>query len=370
MNNGDKKIKICLISRSAYPLFNPDCKVTFGGAEVDLYVLGKKLAEDKTFDVNFIVGNFGQKKIEIYNQISVHRGYKFKSNKLLQIIILIIKIVIVRADIYMQEGASGGVGIVAFFCIISGKKYIYRTASDIDCDDTFIKKKVIEGILYRWGLKHANLIIVQNKNNFNQLKSFLNLESKIIKNGLEIPILVSENKETILWVARSEELKQPFLFLDIAKRFPVEKFVMVCPISNYNSVDINKLKTEAKNLLNVDFVSYVPFHNINKYYEQAKVFINTSIYEGFPNTFVQAALNATPVLALNVNPDNFLNDYKCGYCARNNFSDLVAELDSILNDKTKWEIMSKNIYNYALNNNDIDKIIGEYKNIFLKILSV
>jgi len=370
MKNNDKKIKICLISRSAYPLFNPDCKVTFGGAEVDLYILGKKLAEDETFDVNFIVGNFGQKKIEIYNQIKVHRGYKFKANKFLQITILIIKIIAVKTDIYIQEGASGGTGVIAFLCAILGKKFIYRTASDIDCDGTFIKKKIIEGILYRWGLKYADLIIVQNKNNYLQLKAFLNLESQVIKNGLEIPIITPKNKETILWVARSEELKQPFLFLDIAKRFPVEKFVMVCPISNYNSVDINKLKTEAKNLSNVDFVSYVPFHNINKYYEQAKVFISTSIYEGFPNTFVQAALNATPVLTLNVNPDHFLDDYKCGYCARNNFSDLVAELNSILNDKTKWEIMSKNIYNYALNNNDIDKIIGEYKNIFFKILSV
>ena len=33
-----KTVSVCFVSPKAYPLFNPDCKGVFGGAEVDLYL--------------------------------------------------------------------------------------------------------------------------------------------------------------------------------------------------------------------------------------------------------------------------------------------------------------------------------------------
>ena len=49
-----KPVKICFVVLKAYPLFNPDVKSNFGGAEVDSYLLATELAKDKNFEVSFI----------------------------------------------------------------------------------------------------------------------------------------------------------------------------------------------------------------------------------------------------------------------------------------------------------------------------
>ena len=48
----------------AYPLFNPQIKTVFGGAEVDLYLLATELAKDNDFAVSFITADYGQPPIE------------------------------------------------------------------------------------------------------------------------------------------------------------------------------------------------------------------------------------------------------------------------------------------------------------------
>ncbi|MEI6529368.1 MAG: glycosyltransferase [Candidatus Falkowbacteria bacterium] len=363
----NKKIKICFISRSAYPLFNPICKATFGGAEVDLYTIANSLSEDSLFDVTFIVGDFEQKSVEKVGNIQLFKSYRFEENKLLQMFKLIVKIIKLDADFYIQEGASGGTGIISLVCKIINKKFIYRTASDIDCNGDFIKNNFVEGIFYKWGLFHASKIITQNESNKKQLKDIFNLNSVVIRNGMKIPKILKNDRNTILWIARSEKLKQPFIFLEIAKEFSKEKFIMICPEANFNSVDVTELRKKASEITNLTFIQSVPFVDINNYYCNAKIFINTSIYEGFPNTFVQSAINAVPIITLNVDPDNFLQKYKNGFCAHGNFSKIISEIKRILNSQNEWTNMSINAYNYALNNNDINKIILEYKKIFTKM---
>ena len=43
---------------------------------------------------------------------------------------------------------------------------------------------------------------------------------------------------------------------------------------------------------------------------KSKILINTSSFEGFPNTFVQAWANGVPVISLKVDPDNIIKKKK------------------------------------------------------------
>lgn len=363
-------MKICFISRSAYPLFNQDSKEVFGGAEVDLYLISKELAKDDKYDVHFIVGDFGQLALETRENVTIHKSYRFNEKKLFQMLKLIRAIIFIKADIYIQESASGGTGVIALVCKLLRKKFIYRTASDIDCNGTYIENNFIEGKLFKFGIKNASAVITQNDNNKKQLKENLSIDSIVIRNCISVPEKNFVEKDIILWVGRSEYLKQPHLFLEIAKKIPYAKFLMICPKANFNSVDLEELSKKVKDIPNLDFINQVPYNEINKYYQRAKIFINTSLYEGFPNTFIQSSAHAVAIFSLNVNPDNFININKCGYFANGNMNELINHLEISLRNETVLNEMCANSYLFAKNNSDITINVNLYKNIISDLLKL
>lgn len=368
-----KKIKICFISRPAYTLFNPKYNkkfgATFGGVEVDLYSIARELAKDPLFEISFIVGDFGQKEEEIINKVKLYQSYRLNENKIISILKLITIAKKINADIYFMEGAHGMNGIIRWISHKINKKFVYRTGSDIDCNKTFIRKNFIEGILYKYSLENADLVLTQNKINKIELQNNHNVSSIIIKNTIQLHKNVQKStKRFILWVARSEKLKRPDLFVQLSKLLPKEKFLMICPKANSNSIDLDKFKKDIQGINNLKLINFIPLLKINKYFNQAKIFINTSNYEGFPNTFVQAMANGVPIVSLNVNPDNFLKNYKCGFCVKGDFELMKKRVQELLSNKKLYSQMSKNAYNYAKQNHDLKKIIKQYKEIFSDLI--
>ena len=53
---------------------------TIGGAEVQMYLLGKELSKDKNLDIYFFVGDYGQDKSEDRCGIKLMKALSFKKN--------------------------------------------------------------------------------------------------------------------------------------------------------------------------------------------------------------------------------------------------------------------------------------------------
>jgi glycosyltransferase involved in cell wall biosynthesis len=154
----------------------------------------------------------------------------------------------------------------------------------------------------------------------------------------------------------------------LAESFSEEKFVMVCPASK-DAEYFERIKVQALNLPNVQFVDYVPFTEIEDYFSKARIFINTSKEEGFPNTFIQAFKNRTPILSMNVNPDSMLEKYDVGRYADGNFEQLKTDLVSLLTDRQLWQRLVDNACRYVERNHNIKRIIEEDKKMILKLLN-
>jgi len=76
-------IRICFIAPKAYPLFNPDVKKVFGGAEVDLYFLATELAKDENFAVSCITADYGQEDFETIENVRIIKSVDFNKNPLI-----------------------------------------------------------------------------------------------------------------------------------------------------------------------------------------------------------------------------------------------------------------------------------------------
>ena len=358
-------MKVCIISHFGYPLYKEDSSSQFGGgSEVQLYLLSKEFSKNVTFEVNVILGDYGDNnnqievldKLKLYNILPLKRNFFNYFRFLFNFFFYLIKI---NPDIIIQRAISVTTGLTATYCMLFRKKFIYSVANKPDVDSS--KNNLIHKI-FRFGLKHADYVIAQNHEQMDLLKKLkiknpahaLVLKSgyPLRKSGIDI-----SSKSDILWVGRAVNWKRPELFIKLALIFKNHNFKMICTkyVDQEYWEDIKKL---TENIPNLQFIEFVKFSEIENYFKKAKVYINTSIYEGFPNTFLQAFKYATPVISLNVNPNNIFDDYNIGYYCNDNLDLLKEKLSELMQNSELQETIGRNAYSYVSKFHDIE-IIGK-----------
>ena len=366
-----RKIRICFVQAFAYAVFNPKSSAKIGGAEVDLYNIAIELAKDKRFDVYFLVADFGQNQLEIYNNIKIVKGHSQEKsilNYFLAFFIFYKRLIQINADIYFTANLSKYVGFTNLFCKISNKIHIHRTEHQHQVNKNIILKHIKKGhsryLLFLLGYMNVDHIVVQNEEDREMLKKTFKYPSNVIRNSYPIQKINNKNKNFILWVARSEKWKRPELFIKLSKAFHNEQFIMIMPMAD-NPIFFEYIKNEAKKVKNLQFIPGVPFSEVEDYYRNAMVFVNTSLSEGFPNSFNQAMNSSTPLLSLSINPDNFIQEHNVGLFCHNNFNELRGNLERLLNDTELWNTYSENAYKLVFNEMNIKKSIKKWKKIFL-----
>jgi len=363
-----KNIKVCFIAPKAYPLFNPDVKKVFGGAEVDLYFLATELAKDQNFTVSFITADYGQQDIENIDYVRIIKSLDFNKNPLIGAARIWRAMQTADSHIYFQEAVSWGTLLVALFCSSHKKNFVYRTANQGESDGTYFNRKRLLKKAFSWSLHKAGAVIVQNRIDRENLQNSVGIDSMVIPNGQRLLDSGQTKRDSILWVGRSTPLKRPELFVKLAENFPDEKFTMICQQATGDE-NYQNLLTQAQKLDNLQFIRAVPFADIGTCFQQAKVFVNTSDSEGFPNTFIHACNCAAPILSLKVNPDDFINRYNCGMSCDDDWQRMIDSLKSML-QKDRYVELGQNGKKYVEERHDLVKIIKQYKELFEKLLQL
>ena len=357
------KIRVCFISLRAYPIFDPSVEKIFGGAEVDLYLLATELAKDPRFDVQFVVGDYGQpdgeriENVTLFKSLDVHKNLFLQGRKLWRALRQ------ANAQIYMQEACSLSTPMIAAWCVLHRRKFVYRTASMQETNGAYFAQNPVRGVFVKWAFRAADQFIVQNEKDAEHAVKTLGRNSLVIRNACRLSSMTTGEKKGILWAGRSPEVKRPDLFLKLTRAFPDKQFVMICQ-KGTGDADYEQLVNEAQQLSNLTFIRRVPFQEIDRYFERAEVFVNTSDSEGFPNAFVQACKNAAPILSLRVNPDGFLDAHQCGRCADGDWERFCALLRE-LTETPLGRRLGQNGQAYIRQFHDIEDIVRRYKQLFM-----
>ncbi|MCL2024354.1 MAG: glycosyltransferase family 4 protein [Coriobacteriia bacterium] len=175
-------------------------------------------------------------------------------------------------------------------------------------------------------------------------------------------------REHILWVASAQALKQPWIFFNLAKQFPSERFVMVMPVTSEVQLAeyVIRQASSVDNLTVID--EQVPLDELVEYFAKAKVFVNTSEIEGFPNTFLQAGAVRTPILSFGINPDDMLNVHKMGICADGDVERFTEGLTTLLGDASLRDEYGENGFNYVKQFHNPTLIASQWKAIIQGVL--
>jgi len=365
-------LKVCFISLKAYPLFKSDVKAMHGGAEVQMSILAKNLAQDKNFDVHVITASYNQtEKIKVQN-ITVWPSFNFVLFTFLKIIKFIKVLNKVDADIYIQRTLSFYSFFLAIICKLKKKKFIYMVAHDNELDG---KEKLYK---YPFGrrlvkslFKKSSAVFVQNEYQENLFKKNFNCPQLVVmKKIAEIHehagIFDYFGNYDCVWLARAETWKQPEKFIELASMNPYKKFLMVCPelSKSYTSRKYKKLISKAYKLTNVTFITHLPYSQVFSVLRKCKVFCSTSVCEGdLPMSLLEAAIVGLPVLILSI--DNYKSDpnSNIGIYCNNDINVMQDWLNKLLEDEVLYQEYSLMAKEYIEKFHNKEKIIPQFVHV-------
>jgi len=369
----NRKLKICFVSLSSYPLLTETHLEYIGGAELQQVVLAKELKR-RGYEISFITYGKNSDEIKKVNGIEIVPAYDRNEIKNLSFLRKTLciwkKMKEVNADIYFYR--AGSPGISSIFGKLQQKIIINLIASDSQVTgEIIIKKSVIAGFLVKisnWlDIKLSAIVVSQNNFQKTKLKNRFKVNSIIIRNALIIPPKINNDKPVyILWVGTIRSVKQPSLFLKIARHFPAYNFLMIGGKSE--SVELfRKVNKDANKIQNLNFKGFVSHNKIFNYYKKAILLVNTSKTEGFPNVFLEAWAHSIPVVSLNVDPDGIISKYKLGYHSKT-FDQLIDNIMALLQNKKLRQMMAENGRKYVEENHDIKRVADRYEEMIENIL--
>jgi len=236
---------------------------------------------------------------------------------------------------------------------------------DVEFQSLF-NKKIVANILDRYGkrkiLTNFDRIIAQAKYQDELLKKNFNREADLVLPNIH-PYpkeeIRKDKKVKVLWIANFKSWKQPEKFIELAQacRNINAEFIMIGRDSNDERSKI--LKEKISKIDKLSYLGELPIQKVNQYLATSHIFVNTSISEGFPNTFIQSWMREVPVVSLHVDPDSVMSLNNIGFHSKN-LKQLILDVKKLIDDSQLRTTMGKRAKSYAYKEyslQNIEKII-------------
>lgn len=345
---------ICFVGADVYPVLNPAYGAAYIGGESVQQTLLARAFREMGWRVDVVDVDYGQPEGEVIDGITVRKTFRPDAGipvlRFLHPRLTAIWAALGRADadVYYQSCASMMTGVVAQFCRRRGRTFLFRTAHDTDCipGEQLIRFRR-DRMIYEYGLRRANRIAVQGVRQRELLRRNYGLESTPVNMAVDLPGDQPETSRDIdlLWVNNMRPFKRPELAVALAKRLNARRMTMIGgPVPGMENC-YEEIRRSAVGVPGLEFVGPVPYGEINAYFERARLFVNTSESEGFPNSFLQAWIRGVPVVSF-FDPDGLIAEHGLGGVPSNP-DEMAVMVEDFLLDDARLSAASKRAEEFA-----------------------
>ncbi len=380
-----ERLRVCLVALNAYPAIDPQAQGPIGGIETRAWMFARGLAARDDVDVSFVVRHHttpgltvadGVRLIPLVDRLYRWREqvrmcvgkrttfpwltlHQWRASLLWQLPVVAVerllrgrpgdlwqpdhRLMEAPADVICTFGVQSHSATVIASAHAAHRPAVLVLGSDGDLDEhyglesTFVSPYGDRGDVCWRILQEADMIVAQTPEQQRVLKERFGRESTVIANPIDVeewdvrrtqPLNREDTaglERYVLWIGRADAVhKRPQLCVELARMCPEVEFLL---IMNPRDPELEqRLRKECPP--NVRIVLWVPFPRMPAVFAHATALVNTSLLEGFANTFLQAALSEVPVASLQVGAP-FLAELGCGCIADGDLGRLADYLRNI-----------------------------------------
>jgi glycosyltransferase involved in cell wall biosynthesis len=366
-------MKICFLGIDNLPVLAPEHGGgTMGGESVQQTLIARALAR-RGYDVSMVTADCGQRDGASWDGISVRKAYRphegIPGLRFVHPRWTGIWSALRRADaeLYYTSCAGMQVGLLALFCRRYRRRFVFRAASDTDCDASrLLVRYARDRWLYGFGLARADAILVQTEAQRRALARHYRLDARVA--GMLVEPAQPDAPRTIdvLWVSNLRRLKRPDRVLDLATRLPYASIHMVGgPLPGEESL-FEEMRSAVRTRRNITFHGRLPYHAAKLLYARARLLVNTSDIEGFPNAYLQAWINGVPVITL-IDPDGVVAREGLG-AAVNTAAHMAEAVAHFLSEHDALRAASERCRAYMARRYNEERILADYLETFQRIV--
>jgi glycosyltransferase involved in cell wall biosynthesis len=370
-------MKIAFFTLNAYDMLTGGYEGSaVGGAQVQQILIGKELSS-RGHDIYFVEYDSENKTERTVDGIQVVTKSR-PSGPEVQRAYTVVRgtrqvLKDIAPDICYRRSLDFEILTLSYYSAIGNNRFIYGISHDDELSDT--PRKYSTGIkssaAYLWlnkkSISNADAVIAQNSTQYNMAAAQLSTTILQIPNCYTTnktkPIEWEYESPTVFWAARLESWKQPGVVTELAEKLPEIEFIIAGGPGDEKIFSM--LKNRESEIDNLHVLGHVPFSKIDRYFAAADIFLNTSEEEGFPNSFLQAWANQTPVVSLNVNPNNILTDEKIGRFADNSFDRLQTQIKELVTNQEMRNKLGDKSNRYLQKNHSVQAIADRYMEVFV-----
>jgi glycosyltransferase involved in cell wall biosynthesis len=170
-----------------------------------------------------------------------------------------------------------------------------------------------------------------------------------------------EGPARVLWIGRISPEKRPDWLLEIAGKLPHLQFDVVGD-ANKNSTYAREFFRRTEAMPNVKVAGRVPYQRIADYYRRASMLCSTSVFEGFPNVYLEAWSAGIPVVAT-CDPDCLIDTLGLGRTA-STVDDLARAIDALARSPSSRREIGSTALDYYMRHHTVDTAMHRFVEFF------
>jgi glycosyltransferase involved in cell wall biosynthesis len=366
-------MKICLLGLDNLHVLAPEyAQHTVGGESVQQTLLARALS-GRGHEVSMVVFDYGQRDGAQWESIRAFKAYALDAGlPALRFIHprwtgLWSALARADADLYYTSCAGMHVGLLALFCRRARRRFVFRTASDSDCDPSrLLVRFARDRWLYQYGLRRADAVLTQSAFQARALERHYALHGRTAAMLVESPRAAAFRDVDVLWTSNVRRVKRPDRILELAGRLPDVTIHMVGGSQPGEEALFASVSEAAAARPNVMFHGPLSYRDANGMYDRAKVFVNTSDVEGFPNSYLQAWIRGVPVVTL-FDPDGVVEREGLGVVVKSP-ARMAEAIGHLLGDTAAWTAASDRCRAFMAGEFEEEKVLAPYLAAFEQVM--